>query len=88
MVREELESRSREAAGRGNSPEAPPKQSAAKKGKSVPSQFSWATASQLKRGAFLYVRQSTPRQVLEHTESTARQYALRKRAVTLGWRMT
>jgi hypothetical protein len=28
------------------------------------------TASQLKRSAFLYVRQSTPRQVLEHTEST------------------
>src|SRR5437763_4387698 len=44
-----------------------------------------ATASQLKRSAFLYVRQSTPRQVIEHTESTARQYALRKRAVALGW---
>jgi hypothetical protein len=43
------------------------------------------TASQLNRSAFLYVRQSTPRQVLEHTESTARQYALRKRAVVLGW---
>jgi hypothetical protein len=39
------------------------------------------TASQLKRDAFLYIRQSTPRQVLEHTESTARQYGLRKRAV-------
>src|SRR6266516_2046399 len=44
------------------------------------------TASQLQRSAFLYVRQSTPRQVLEHTESTARQYALRKRAVSLGWK--
>ena len=43
------------------------------------------TASQLKRSAFLYVRQSTPRQVLEHSESTARQYAFRKRAVALGW---
>ena len=43
------------------------------------------TASHLKRSAFLYVRQSTPRQVIEHTESTARQYALRKRAVALGW---
>jgi len=43
------------------------------------------TASHLKRSAFLYVRQSTPRQVLEHTESTARQYAFRKRAVALGW---
>ena len=32
------------------------------------------TANQLKRDAFLYIRQSTPRQVLEHTESTARQY--------------
>jgi DNA invertase Pin-like site-specific DNA recombinase len=44
------------------------------------------TANQLKRDAFLYIRQSTPRQVLEHTESTARQYALRKRAVALGWK--
>jgi len=43
------------------------------------------TASQLKRNAFLYVRQSTLRQVLEHTESTARQYALPQRAVALGW---
>jgi DNA invertase Pin-like site-specific DNA recombinase len=43
------------------------------------------TASHLKRSAFLYVRQSTPRRVIEHTESTARQYALRKRAVALGW---
>jgi len=42
----------------------------------------------LKRSAFLYIRQSTARQVLEHTESTARQYALRKRAVALGGRMT
>jgi hypothetical protein len=44
------------------------------------------TASQLQRSAFLYIRQSTARQVLEHTESTARQYALRKRAVALGWK--
>jgi len=44
------------------------------------------TGSQLKRDAFLYIRQSTARQVLEHTESTARQYALRKRAVALGWK--
>src|SRR5260370_26470735 len=43
------------------------------------------TASQLKRNAYLYVRQSTLRQVVEHTESTKRQYALRQRAVTLGW---
>ena len=43
------------------------------------------TAQHLSRKAFLYVRQSTMRQVLENTESTARQYALRQRAVALGW---
>ena len=37
------------------------------------------------RNAYLYVRQSTLRQVLENTESTKRQYALRERAATLGW---
>jgi len=42
-------------------------------------------ASHLKRGAYLYVRQSTLQQVLENTESTERQYALRQRAVALGW---
>jgi len=39
----------------------------------------------LKRTAYLYVRQSTMRQVFENTESAARQYALRRRAVALGW---
>jgi DNA invertase Pin-like site-specific DNA recombinase len=43
------------------------------------------TARHLARTAFLYVRQSSLRQVLEHTESTARQYALRQRAIALGW---
>ena len=42
-------------------------------------------ASHLKRSAYLYVRQSTLRQVLENTESTQRQYALRQQAVALGW---
>src|SRR6266496_1287530 len=42
-------------------------------------------ASHLKRNAYLYVRQSTLRQVMENTESTQRQYALRQRAVALGW---
>src|SRR5215472_8920032 len=37
------------------------------------------------RSAIVYVRQSTPQQVLEHQESTARQYALASRAVELGW---
>ena len=43
------------------------------------------SAGHLKRLAYLYVRQSTLRQVFEHTESTRRQYALRERAVALGW---
>src|SRR5437667_3803092 len=43
------------------------------------------TPHHLKRAALLYVRQSTMRQVFENTESTKRQYALRDRAVALGW---
>lgn len=39
----------------------------------------------LDRVAVVYVRQSTPQQVLDHQESTARQYALADRAVALGW---
>jgi DNA invertase Pin-like site-specific DNA recombinase len=42
-------------------------------------------ARHLKRHAYLYVRQSSLRQVLENTESTQRQYALKQRAITLGW---
>jgi DNA invertase Pin-like site-specific DNA recombinase len=43
------------------------------------------TADHLRRGAYLYVRQSTLRQVQENTESTKRQYALRQKAISLGW---
>jgi len=43
------------------------------------------TAGHLKKTAYLYIRQSTLRQVFENTESTQRQYALRQRAVALGW---
>ncbi|MCY4628863.1 MAG: recombinase family protein, partial [Acidobacteria bacterium] len=43
------------------------------------------TAAHLRRPAFLYVRQSTLRQVFENAESTRRQYALQERAVALGW---
>ena len=39
----------------------------------------------LARGAIVYVRQSSPQQVVEHPESTARQYALAERAARLGW---
>ncbi len=44
-------------------------------------------ASHLTRNAYLYIRQSTLRQVLENTESTQRQYALRQNAVSLGWQL-
>jgi hypothetical protein len=37
------------------------------------------------RPACIYVRQSTPGQVLHHQESTERQYALRGMALELGW---
>ena len=40
----------------------------------------------LQRSAYLYVRQSSMRQVIENVESTKRQYALRNRATALGWR--
>jgi DNA invertase Pin-like site-specific DNA recombinase len=43
------------------------------------------TATHLKRNAYLYIRQSTLRQVFENTESTQRQYALQQNAVALGW---
>jgi DNA invertase Pin-like site-specific DNA recombinase len=39
----------------------------------------------LGRVAYLYVRQSTLRQVIENSESAKRQYALRERIIALGW---
>ena len=39
----------------------------------------------LERTALIYIRQSTMAQVREHTESTARQYALAEEAARLGW---
>ena len=44
------------------------------------------TAHHLSRNAYLYVRQSTLRQVVENGESTQRQYDLAERAVAHGWR--
>ncbi|PZH15455.1 hypothetical protein C1I97_08175 [Streptomyces sp. NTH33] len=43
------------------------------------------TAAHLARGAYLYVRQSSLKQVINNTESTVRQYGLKERAVALGW---
>ncbi|HVH72370.1 MAG TPA: recombinase family protein [Candidatus Dormibacteraeota bacterium] len=37
------------------------------------------------KSAYIYVRQSTPAQILHHQESTERQYALRQKALELGW---
>jgi DNA invertase Pin-like site-specific DNA recombinase len=42
-------------------------------------------ACHLQRLALVYVRQSTPHQVIDNRESTDRQYALVQRAVDLGW---
>ena len=39
----------------------------------------------LEKLAIVYVRQSSPQQVLENRESTARQYALQDYGVALGW---
>jgi DNA invertase Pin-like site-specific DNA recombinase len=39
----------------------------------------------LTRIAVVYVRQSSPKQLLQHQESTRRQYQLADRAVELGW---
>lgn len=39
----------------------------------------------LDRSAIVYVRQSSPQQVIEHRESAELQYGLRRRAVALGW---
>ena len=42
-------------------------------------------SAHLEKLAVVYVRQSSPKQVLEHRESTARQYAFAEQAVAFGW---
>ena len=46
------------------------------------------TARHLGRKAVIYIRQSTPQQVLGNQESLRLQYALRQRAQDLGWQET
>jgi DNA invertase Pin-like site-specific DNA recombinase len=46
------------------------------------------TTSHHSKPAYIYVRQSTPGQVLHHRESTERQYAQQEKAVALGWSAT
>src|SRR5918912_351511 len=43
------------------------------------------TARHLRRKAVIYIRQSTPQQVLSNQESLRLQYALHQRARELGW---
>jgi len=43
------------------------------------------TADHLARGAFVYIRQSTPDQLVHNQESRRRQYGLADRAKQLGW---
>ena len=43
------------------------------------------TPQHLQQTAYVYVRQSTLGQVLHHQESTQRQYALKDKALSLGW---
>ena len=42
-------------------------------------------AAHLERSAYLYIRQSTLRQVYENTESTKRQYGLKQKVLAMGW---
>lgn len=44
------------------------------------------TTVHLERKAIIYIRQSTPQQVLSNQESLRLQYALKQRAIDLGWR--
>lgn len=43
------------------------------------------TTEHLQKKAYVYVRQSTLGQVMHHQESTNRQYALKDKALSLGW---
>lgn len=43
------------------------------------------TEFHLSKPAYVYLRQSTPGQVRHHQQSTERQYALREKALQLGW---
>src|SRR5215469_10601510 len=43
------------------------------------------TARHREQYAYVYIRQSTPRQVQHHLESQRNQYALVQRAIDLGW---
>lgn len=71
--------------GRADSHHAPPLQPAAPPAPIPLSASAKVKPHHLSRLAVVYVRQSSPGQVLHNTESTARQYAFQQRAVQLGW---
>ncbi len=48
-------------------------------------QKNYVTTDHLNRKAYLYIRQSSIKQINENQESTKRQYALEGRAIALGW---
>jgi len=59
-------------------------------GQRYPVRPEWASGSKvsprhLDRLAMVYVRQSTPQQLVKHQESTRLQYGLVERALALGW---
>jgi DNA invertase Pin-like site-specific DNA recombinase len=45
------------------------------------------TVQHLAREAIIYIRQSTPHQILSNKESLELQYALKKRAIDFGWKV-
>ncbi|MBA3441561.1 MAG: hypothetical protein H0T92_17010 [Pyrinomonadaceae bacterium] len=47
--------------------------------------YSKVTTAHRAKLAYVYLRQSSPGQLVHNSESTARQYALVERAVGLGW---
>ena len=49
------------------------------------SDFTKVRPSHTRRSAFVYIRQSSPSQVENNRESTARQYALVEKACEMGW---
>jgi DNA invertase Pin-like site-specific DNA recombinase len=51
----------------------------------IPQTNEKVTSDHLRRNAYLYLRQSTMKQVFENQESSRRQYSLKERAIALGW---
>jgi len=52
---------------------------------SIPTKSPKITARQLQRRAYVYVRQSSPKQLYHHREGRENQYALVEHAAALGW---